>query len=73
MEELFDRCYLSYKIGLTKPDPAIFHYLLKEEGLQAGECLFLDDGAKNIETATALGFQTRLIQPGDSMDFLLSL
>lgn len=73
IEALFDRCYLSYQIGLTKPDPAIFDYLLQQEGLSAEECLFLDDGVKNIETASALGFQTRLVEPEESLDFLLSL
>ena len=73
IENLFDRCYLSYQIGLTKPDPAIFEYLLKEEGLNAEECLFLDDGLKNIQTASALGFQTRLVEPEASLDFLRQL
>jgi HAD superfamily hydrolase (TIGR01509 family) len=73
MEELFDRCYLSYQIGMTKPDPAIFNYLLEQEGVTANECLFLDDGVKNIDTASAMGFQTRLIDPAESLDFLLNL
>ncbi|MDX9748179.1 MAG: HAD family phosphatase [Paludibacter sp.] len=73
MQELFDRCYLSYQIGLTKPDPAIFDYLLQKEGLKAEECLFLDDGLKNIQTAEAMGFQTRLLEPEASLDFLLQL
>lgn len=73
MEELFDTCYLSYELGLTKPDRSIFEHLLKQEGLKADECLFLDDGQKNIDTASAMGFHTRLVQPGESLDYLIHL
>jgi epoxide hydrolase-like predicted phosphatase len=69
-EELFDKCYLSYKIGLTKPSKEIFEYLLEKENLTPEECLFLDDGLKNIETARNMGFQTYLVQPKESLNFL---
>lgn len=73
MNELFDKCYLSYEIGLTKPGREIFEYLLNDAGVEPGECLFLDDGQKNIDTARAMGFQTRLVSPGESLDFLTEL
>lgn len=73
MNELFDKCYLSYEIGLTKPGRDIFEYLLNDAGVEPGECLFLDDGQKNIDTARAMGFQTRLVSPGESLDFLTEL
>lgn len=73
MTQLFDKCYLSYEIGLTKPDRAIFEYLLADAGLEPGECLFIDDGQKNIDTATAMGFATRLVKQDESLGFLLEL
>lgn len=73
MNELFDKCYLSYEIGLTKPGREIFEYLLNDAGVQPGECLFIDDGPKNIDIATSMGFRTRLVQQGESLDFLLEL
>ncbi|OJX91529.1 MAG: hypothetical protein BGP01_01460 [Paludibacter sp. 47-17] len=73
MNQLFDKCYLSYEIGLTKPDKAIFEYLLADAGVQPGECLFIDDGQKNIDTAAAMGFATRLVKQGESLDFLSDL
>jgi putative hydrolase of the HAD superfamily len=73
LNELFDTCYLSYEMGVTKPSEAIFNALLENENLQAQECLFLDDGLKNIETAQRLGFQTYYVQQGDNFDFLLEL
>ena len=73
MNELFDKCYLSYEIGLTKPGREIFEYLLNDAGVEAGECLFIDDGQKNIDRANSMGFQTRHVQQGESLDFLLEL
>ncbi len=40
---------------MAKPDPAIYHYLLKELGTQPKETLFLDDRQVNVEAALALG------------------
>lgn len=73
MNELFDKCYLSYEMGLTKPGREIFELLLNDAGVEAGECLFIDDGQKNIDMANSMGFQTRHVQQGESLDFLLEL
>ena len=73
IRDYFDKCYFSYEMGLTKPDPAIFEALLADAGLEATECLFLDDGPKNIEAAKHLGIQTYFVTQGENLDFLLSL
>lgn len=65
LDDFFDKCYLSYEMHLCKPDPRIFQELLRQEGLQAAECLFLDDGRKNIEAAASLGFQTYWVENGE--------
>jgi HAD superfamily hydrolase (TIGR01509 family) len=44
--------------GVMKPDPAIFRLCCERFGLEPGEFLFVDDSARNIETAAALGFDT---------------
>lgn len=72
LSSLFDSCYLSYRMGVTKPNPAIFETLLENEHLQPDECLFLDDGAKNIEQAARLGFRTYLVKPQEDLSFLLT-
>ncbi len=69
--DYFDRYYLSYEIGLLKPQPEIFEYVLKDAGLKAEECLFLDDSSKNIEQAEELGIRTYLVHPGEDLSFLL--
>jgi len=71
LNELFDKAYISYELGLTKPDPAIFNYILNDLNIKAEECLFLDDGEKNIQAAQKLGFVTYLVTQGENLDFLL--
>ena len=73
IRDYFDKCYFSYEMGLTKPDPAIFEALLADAGVEATECLFLDDGPKNIEAAKTLGIQTYFVTQGENLDFLLML
>ena len=48
----------SYEYKKIKPDPEIFHILLKKYDLLASECLFLDDRKDNVVTASNLGFET---------------
>ncbi|MDO9633586.1 MAG: HAD family phosphatase [Paludibacter sp.] len=71
MDDLFDKCYYSYEVGAVKPGEEIFLKLLQDAGVKAENCLFLDDGEKNIETAKKLGFNTYLVTPGQSLNFLL--
>ncbi|HYS62635.1 MAG TPA: HAD family phosphatase [Paraburkholderia sp.] len=52
---------VSGRVGLVKPDPAIFAAMrqqieLQMPGVQPGELVFIDDNAKNAEAATALGW-----------------
>ena len=41
---------------LAKPDEKIYLLLLERYGLEAAECLFIDDNARNIRAAKTLGF-----------------
>ena len=51
---------------LVKPDPAIFETLLSRYDLQAQDCIFVDDSAKNIETASRIGMKTvHFVEPID--------
>jgi HAD superfamily hydrolase (TIGR01509 family) len=53
---MFDAVVISGEVGMRKPEPRIFHYTLERIGLQAEECVFVDDLAENISAAVALGF-----------------
>ena len=54
----FDQCYLSYRMQLMKPSEDIFRAVLSSEKTFASECLFVDDGARNVATASQLGMRT---------------
>ena len=40
---------------LVKPDPEIYRVLLERNGLDAADCLFIDDSPANVEGAKAVG------------------
>lgn len=62
----FDGAVVSAHERLIKPDPAIFHVLLERYGLKAADCIFVDDSAKNIETARSVGMQAvHFVEPID--------
>ena len=56
----FDKNYYSYQIKASKPDRAIYEYMLSDGGMDAEETLFLDDSEINLEGARALGIRTLL-------------
>lgn len=62
----FDGAVVSAHERLVKPDPAIFHVLLQRYGLKAGDCIFVDDSARNVETARAVGMRAvHFVEPID--------
>jgi len=71
-DDFFNKCYLSYEMGMVKPNTDIFEAILADAGVQADECLFLDDGPKNIETAQKLGIQSYLVEANEDLRFLLN-
>ena len=63
MEDYFDKFFLSYEMGMSKPSPEIFIRVAKELGIEPQEALFVDDSLANIEAASKLGFQTMHVEP----------
>lgn len=63
----FEKLYLSYQVGYTKPDREIFAYMLEDSALRPEETLFVDDGAANVAAAQALGMHT--FQPRNASDW----
>jgi putative hydrolase of the HAD superfamily len=54
----FEKLYLSYKVGMRKPDSEIFELVLSENNLDPSETLFIDDSIQHIESANKLGVRT---------------
>ena len=46
---------VSYELGVCKPDPEFFRRGLAKLGVEAEECLFIDDLEDNVEAARSLG------------------
>jgi HAD superfamily hydrolase (TIGR01549 family) len=54
--DLLDGRIISGAEGVMKPDAAIFQLACERHGFRPEEALFVDDSARNIEAARALGF-----------------
>jgi 2-haloacid dehalogenase len=67
----FEDVVVSGEVGLVKPDRAIFALFLARNGLEAGDCLFIDDIAANIETARAMGFITHQFTTAEALAAVL--
>ena len=57
LQQLFTHAYYSYDLQMRKPDVAIFYHVLEEQGLLAGETLFIDDSSLNTQAAASCGLQ----------------
>jgi len=52
----FDAQFLSFELGLVKPDPAIFQAVADQLPVRRDRVLFLDDVALNSDAARSFGF-----------------
>lgn len=71
LNDYFDSLYLSFRLGVMKPDPEFFKKVMEGEALQPGESLFVDDGPRNVEAAAMLGLHTLCPANGEDWTGLL--
>jgi len=64
----FDKIYYSHRIGLRKPDQAVFQLILDQHQLRPEYTLFIDDSPQHIAAAKELGIQTIWLQKGMSIE-----
>ena len=57
-----DRHYISARMGLCKPDPAIYAAVERDSGLAPDALLFVDDKSENVEAARARGWHAHLFE-----------
>jgi putative hydrolase of the HAD superfamily len=69
LEPFFEQLYLSYEVGLRKPDPRIFEYVLQDAGLDPQNTLFIDDSVQHIQSAKELGILTHHLVKEDIISF----
>lgn len=65
--DLFEKAYYSHEIGIRKPYPESYTWLLSDAGIAASETLFIDDTYTNIEGAEKAGLQTIYLKPPTKM------
>jgi putative hydrolase of the HAD superfamily len=53
--KLFDGIVVSAAVKLLKPEPGIYEHLRERFALDFAECVFIDDLARNVESAQRLG------------------
>lgn len=58
LEHYMDACYCSYQMSVMKPDKDIFTRVLEAEQILPSETLFVDDGLRNVATASQMGIKT---------------
>lgn len=54
----FDAVYLSYQLGVMKPNDMFFRLMLMTEQIMPYNTLFVDDGPRNVAAASQLGIHT---------------
>ena len=64
----FEKDYYSHLMKMRKPDQAIFEYVMKENGLNPTETLFIDDSPQHIKTAQQLGLKTHLLTGSETLE-----
>ena len=53
----FEKQYLSHEIGMRKPDREVYLHILKENGLDPAQTLFIDDTRQHVEGARKAGLR----------------
>lgn len=62
--ELFEKVYYSNELGMRKPDPNIYKYVLNDANLKAEETLFVDDLLVNVDGAKSVGINAIQVTQG---------
>ena len=67
---LFEKVYLSHELGLRKPHPEVFTYILEEQHLLGKETLFIDDSIQHVQGAIKAGLNAYHLKDGERINQL---
>jgi putative hydrolase of the HAD superfamily len=63
---LFTRTYLSYELGVVKPDLEIFAHVIDDLACEPAQILYFDDNQVNVDAARVAGIDATLARgPAD--------
>lgn len=66
VRSLFSRHYLSYELGIVKPDAEIFEHIVADLGCSPAQIIYFDDNQLNVDAALASGLDASLAKgPAD--------
>lgn len=71
--QMIDRYVVSGAEGYVKPDHRLFRLLLDRYGLQAEECIFVDDNDTNVAAAREMGMEGIVFSGADDLRQRLGL
>jgi FMN phosphatase YigB (HAD superfamily) len=64
LDDHFEKAYYSHEMGHRKPETAGFELIIRENGLNPAETLFVDDALMNVEGAIKSGLKGLYMPPG---------
>jgi putative hydrolase of the HAD superfamily len=67
LDDFFEKTYYSHLLGMRKPEKESYEYILRENGLEGRETLFVDDAIVNVEGAEHAGLKGLYLRPGVSL------
>ncbi len=65
---MFDKVYLSHRVGMRKPGKEIFERILQENSLEAAHTLFIDDSPQHIAGARSVGIRAIHLEKGMTIE-----
>lgn len=68
LEKYFDTIVISSEVGLIKPEPEIFHYILRQMDITPGDAIFIDDSVHNVEAAEKVGIRSLLFTTAQTLE-----
>ena len=67
IESYFEKAYFSHEIGMRKPHPETFDWVLNDAKIKAKETLFIEDTLQHIEGAKSIGLKTLHLKTNEAI------
>lgn len=72
LEEIFEKCFLSFEMKALKPSETFYKSVIAQVGLPAEDMIFIDDSLKNVEGSVNAGLPAVYYEPGTDLSALLA-
>ena len=72
LEDLFDKTYISYKLGMRKPNPEIYEYLIRNSGIEPSRTIYIEDSEANAKAGEKAGLKIYLSKSNSPLKEILA-